>query len=189
MRQNSVFAIAEYLTFLILLRLSPPASRIHPLSVRVSSHDIQSPTGFSLEATEDEDEDDDDLVSDLPASPRRRFSPTHMRHASQHTFMSVRSVEPDEADDPDFSDTSSISESSIIDLPPPQSPNRIIPPSMSITSGLSIAATALEDSPVIGPLVRRTRSARYLNMVRAEEGDPAVGRSVSMAEGYGTFRG
>jgi hypothetical protein len=76
----------------------------------------------------------------------------------------------------DFSDTSSISESSIIDLPPPLSPSRIVPPvNLSVNRGLDI----LDQTPVFGAVVRRTRSARFL------------GRSLSRNEedrvGYGTF--
>ena len=77
--------------------------------------------------------------------------------------------------DEDFSDSSSISESSIIDLPPPLSPSRIVAPTtLSVNRGLDI----LDQTPVIGAVVRRTRSARFLaRSPRTEE----------EREGYGTF--
>jgi hypothetical protein len=90
-------------------------------------------------------------------------------------------------DDCDFDDTesiSTISDSSIIDLPPPLEPNRLIPPSVSLNTGLSLAA--LDQSPVIGPLIRRTRSARFTdirNLGRRESAE-AGGEASS---GYGTF--
>lgn len=71
------------------------------------------------------------------------------------------------------SDASSISESSIIDLPPPLKPNRIIPPSLSMNNGISLAAAAaaLDSSPVLGPLVRRSRSARFLGRSWGDRSD------------------
>lgn len=87
-----------------------------------------------------------------------------------------------------FSDSSSISESSIIDLPLPRSPNRIAPPtSVSVNRGLNVLA-AIEDLPIaetVGAVVRRTRSARFLGgrswgSAHGEEG--RIG-------GYGTFGG
>jgi hypothetical protein len=115
--------------------------------------------------------------------------------------------EDEEEEDVDFSDYdsfSSISDSSIIDLPPPLSPNRIIPPtSLSIPRALNLAA--LDNSPVLGPLVRRSRSARFLarsfgaasHDLESAAGDPALaegrGRTVSAAvsarrdDHYGTF--
>lgn len=96
------------------------------------------------------------------------------------------------------SNFSSFSESSIIDLPPPRSPHRIIPPSLSMNSGLNLGG-----QPIIGGIVRRTRSARYLGMSRSwgsavermEEG--VLGQrlegtemgSAGSVEGYGTFQG
>lgn len=75
-----------------------------------------------------------------------------------------------ECDSSTSSPTSSISASSIIDLPPPLQPSRIIP-SMSFNRGLSSTTTnavsALESSPVFGPLLRRTRSARFLSRSRS----------------------
>lgn len=76
----------------------------------------------------------------------------------------------------DFTDTSSISESSIIDLPPPMSPSRIVPPAhLSVNRGLDI----LDQTPVLGAVVRRTRSARFLGR--------SPSRNEEDREGYGTF--
>jgi len=84
--------------------------------------------------------------------------------------------------DEDFSDTSSISESSIIDLPPPLSPSRIVPPpSLSVNRGLDILA-GIEQSPVIGAVVRRTRSARFLARSWGSRNEDEENQ-----EGYGTF--
>lgn len=93
------------------------------------------------------------------------------------------------------SDASSVSESSIIDLPIPAGPTRIPATSLSIRSGLNVAADLMDDAPVIGALVRRTRSARFLS------GAGGLGRSVESESelasrprqgnepegGYGTF--
>ena len=68
-----------------------------------------------------------------------------------------------ESDFDEESDSSSISSSSIIDLPPPLSPSRITTPaSLSVNRGIDIVSNALDNSPVLGPIVRRTRSARLL---------------------------
>ena len=82
----------------------------------------------------------------------------------------------------DLSDTSSISESSIIDLPPAQDPARIIPPaSISIANLNSILS---DEASVIGPLVRRTRSARLL----AQSWGSGGGLAEAVGNGtYGTF--
>jgi hypothetical protein len=110
----------------------------------------------------------------------------------------------DDNDNDDDDSFSSISESSIIDLPPPLSPSRIKPPiSLSIPRALNLVA--LEETPVLGPLVRRSRSARFLvgslgrrNRDEFEvSGDTERGRAVSAAaaagpstgDGYGTFNG
>lgn len=100
-------------------------------------------------------------------------------------------VEVDEFDD-SFS-SSSISESSIIDLPPPLEPNRLLPPSVSLNSGLNLAA--LDSSPVIGPLIRRTRSARFTSiriLGRSGSGFGTSGqgreRERELSDGYGTFQ-
>jgi hypothetical protein len=99
------------------------------------------------------------------------------------------------------SDASSISESSIIDLPPPLRPNRIIPPSLSMNNGISLAAAAaaIDNSPVLGPLVRRSRSARFLGRSWGDRSDLSrdggdgegeemeVGRAGLRRE-YGTFQ-
>lgn len=94
--------------------------------------------------------------------------------------------------DPDFElddsrSISTISDSSIIDLPPPLEPNRLIPPSVSLNTGLSLAA--LDQSPVIGPLVRRTRSARFMNIGGLSRGSTgeAGEREREASNGYGTF--
>jgi hypothetical protein len=84
---------------------------------------------------------------------------------------------------------SSISSSSIIDLPPPLDPSRIIPPSLSINTSLSRMGAAIDSSPIVGPLVRRSRSTRFLGGGRSwgdrsENGEEERQRTVS---GYGTF--
>jgi hypothetical protein len=99
----------------------------------------------------------------------------------------------DQEADFEFDDSrsiSTISDSSIIDLPPPLEPNRLIPPSVSLNTGLSLAA--LDQSPVIGPLVRRTRSARFMNiggLGRGPTGEAgeAGEREREASNGYGTF--
>ncbi|WVQ82359.1 hypothetical protein IAT38_004487 [Cryptococcus sp. DSM 104549] len=116
----------------------------------------------------------------------------------------------DELDDE--SDSSSISSSSIIDLPPALSPSTIPVPAMpTLTPSISFSSrlAAMDRSPVIGPLVRRTKSARFLGRSwgsartwgsgespegDAELGESRVGREVSRSgaaagsgEGYGTF--
>jgi len=99
----------------------------------------------------------------------------------------------DEDDLSETSTTSSVSESSIIDLPPPQLPARIIPPtSLSLSRGLDVIANAgidLETSPVIGNLVRRSRSARFLAQSWGSR-DSAMSEAVEgdrQGDGYGTF--
>ena len=101
-----------------------------------------------------------------------------------NTFNLDDGTSASEHEDPDVSDSaSSISASSIIDLPPELSPSRIVPPkSLSMNGGLNLAA--LDNTSVIGPLVRRTRSARFLG--RRFSGREA-GRTVQ--DGYGTFGG
>lgn len=111
--------------------------------------------------------------------------------------------------DYDCDSASFISESSIIDLPPPLESHRIIPPSISMRSNL---AHALDSSPLLGPIAGRTRSMQMLarsfgsvmqgeaadeamRRMRGEHGTeggvpqplrPDVERSIS---GYGTFEG
>jgi hypothetical protein len=94
-----------------------------------------------------------------------------------------------EFDDSGSVSESEISESSIIDLPPPLEPHRL-----TLGPSVSLAALDLESSPVIGPLIRRTRSARFSTVKN-------LGRSAAPAEaeaeaeegqgegstGYGTF--
>jgi hypothetical protein len=93
-----------------------------------------------------------------------------------------------EFDDSASVSESEISESSIIDLPPPLEPHRL-----TLGPSVSLAALDLESSPVIGPLIRRTRSARFSTVknlgrsaapptdAEAEEGQ---GQG---STGYGTF--
>jgi hypothetical protein len=92
-----------------------------------------------------------------------------------------------EFDDSGSVSESEISESSIIDLPPPLEPHRL-----TLGPSVSLAALDLESSPVIGPLIRRTRSARFSTVKN-------LGRSAAPAEAeaeegqgegstsYGTF--
>ncbi|XAO23769.1 hypothetical protein I312_102549 [Cryptococcus bacillisporus CA1280] len=104
---------------------------------------------------------------------------------------------------PEDDDVSSVSSSSIIDLPPPLSLAALsvptLPPSLSISSHLG----ALDTSPMIGPLVRRTRSAKFLgrswgsSREREVDGEAELGLADSsirrdqctreIDEGYGTF--
>ena len=90
----------------------------------------------------------------------------------------VHETEEEDLED-DASDISSISESSIIDLPPPQEPSQIDTTSaLAMTNNLDL--TSLENSPVLGPLVRRTKSSRLLS--------GSWGRQVkSRGMAYGTF--
>jgi hypothetical protein len=83
---------------------------------------------------------------------------------------------------------SEISESSIIDLPPALEPHRL-----TLGPSVSLAALDLESSPVIGPLIRRTRSARFTtvrNLGKTAASNAAAG-DVEDADGqrasYGTF--
>lgn len=111
-------------------------------------------------------------------------SPTPWR--SFHAVARAGETEDGDEDESDMESVSSISESSIIDLPPPLEPNRLLPPSVSLTTGLSLAA--LDDSPIIGPLVRRTRSARFStirSLGRWESAGNDQDRDAS--SGYGTF--
>ena len=131
----------------------------------------------------------------------------HARITSQHTILTTRlrrsefeqdqldfsddendgpvgmdELEEEGAEEEEDSDASSISESSIIDLPPPLTLGRIIPPtSLSISTNLNLSLT--EDSPVLGPLVRRTKSARLL---ARSWGRDSPGKKKD-STGYGTF--
>lgn len=94
-----------------------------------------------------------------------------------------------EDEDDDADSASSVSESSIIDLPPPLQPSRIVTPSLSMNGGLS----SLSDrSPILRPLVRRSRSARFLGRSWGSRGPSGEvsddGDAEARAEGYGTFR-
>ena len=187
--QTAIVAITEYLAFLVLLRISPPPHRSNPFAIRVPPTAIQSPTAFSFRAESTSPTRAHARQPSLPSSPlsRQTFPTTATRDDAQE------SDDLEQWDDDASvieSEGSSVSDSSIIDLPSPLSPTAIaVPPSLSITSNLNLVAEAVEHSPVIGPLVRRTRSARLLNLTRAEEGGPERhNRSVSMADGYGTFR-
>lgn len=80
--------------------------------------------------------------------------------------------------DYDCDSASSISESSIIDLPPPLEPHQILPPSLSIRSNL---AHALDSSPLLGPIARRSRSMQMLarsfgSVMQGEVADEAMRR-------------
>lgn len=104
---------------------------------------------------------------------------------------------------PEGDDASSVSSSSIIDLPPPLSPAALSVPTFPASLSISSRLGALDRSPVIGPLVRRTRSARFLGRSwgsstgREVDGEAELGQAGSsvgrdrctreMDEGYGTF--
>ncbi|ORY34054.1 hypothetical protein BCR39DRAFT_518285 [Naematelia encephala] len=134
---------------------------------------IQSPTGYSFRTSATPPSQSQDSESD----PEMGFT------------------------DPEDDDVSSVSDSSIIDLPPPLSPSRIVPPhSLSMNGGLNLAA--LDDTPVVGHLVRRTRSARFLgrswgSRVGPEDDDDDQGEGEELGrtaqnrgtreEDYGTF--
>ena len=185
------------LFFLLLLRLSPPTHRLNPLSLHLPHSAVQTPVPFHFSSDEPYD-------SAGPSHHEADMSPTrtrwkeHARATSQHTILSTRSTHPDldcseddedenesqlnELEEEEDSDASSISESSIIDLPPPQTLARIIPPtSLSINTNLNLSLT--EDSPVLGPLVRRTKSARLLAQSWGRN-SPGKNRASSA---YGTF--
>lgn len=180
------------LLFLLLLRLSPPPQRNQPFSLRPPPSTAQSPPAIPPSGSS----------AYHPASPS---AGRHYRRASQRTVLSLNTAGPasyrdhhildldldeeaGEPDDPeeDFTSdsASSISASSIIDLPPALSPSRILPPtSLSLDRGLNLAA--LDGSPIIGPLVRRTRSAKSLGrrILSGMSGQVERGEE----EGYGTF--
>lgn len=185
-RFNSTLPIvssSSQITFLLLLRLSPPPHRSNPLSLRLPHSAIQSPTAFQYN------------TEPLPpsAAPTPTTSRTHFRHSSRTTLLRPTTVgtsytteedtEEEYEDDMDIndeeSDSSSISESSIIDLPPPLAPSRIAP-SLSMNRGLDIIA-AIDQTPVFGAVVRRTKSARFLGR--------SWGSRSGEEEGYGTFEG
>lgn len=104
---------------------------------------------------------------------------------------------------PEGDDASSVSSSSIIDLPPPLSPAALSVPTFPASLSISSRLGALDRSPVIGPLVRRTRSARFLGRSwgsstgREVDGEAELGQAGSnigrdwctreIDEGYGTF--
>jgi len=196
--QTAGLSALEYILFLLLLRISPPHHRSNPLALRLPHSAVQTPTPFAYSA--------DALAHDGFASPAGPRYTSHRRYSSRHTLLQPSSLaqsnlfarqsdaEDEEEDDPtddheqgdlfdeDFSDTSSISESSIIDLPPPLSPSRIVPPpSLSVNRGLDILA-GIEQSPVIGAVVRRTRSARFLARSWGSRNEDEENQ-----EGYGTF--
>lgn len=159
---------------MLLLRLSPPSHRQHPFSLRVPPSAYQSPTAFTYSS----------LSADLSSpTPQPSDSPSNPFLARAQAQAQAQSLFDD---DFESDSVSSISESSIIDLPPPLEPSRLLPPSVSLNTGLSLAA--LDESPVIGPLVRRTRSARFSsirNLGRVGSTNLDSGREVS--DGYGTF--
>ena len=176
------------LLFLLLLRLSPPLTREQPYSLRIPTSTTQSPNTAQLHPEQ--------ALTSPPNSPSR-YTSHHLRDQSQHTTLSssynaqLQSIDAFEPDDPveDFASdsASSISESSIIDLPPALSPSRIIPPkSLSMNRGLNFAA--LDESPVLGPILRRTRSARYVARVLSSRtfGEGELERRPEQ-DGYGTF--
>ncbi|WRT66365.1 uncharacterized protein IL334_003320 [Kwoniella shivajii] len=107
----------------------------------------------------------------------------------------------DDDDDDDNDDSSSISSSSIIDLPPPLSPSIIpLPIPLARSTSLNIlplhrGISHLTSSPIVEPLVRRSRSARFLSKSWAsssswlnQEENRQEEENVSIEEdGYGTF--
>lgn len=109
--------------------------------------------------TDDEYEEEDYLDSH-DRHHRRRLSSAHSNRSNFTQDAYDPSDDEDNEDEDAISQASSISQSSIIDLPLPMSPNRIIPPSLSVQSGLTLAMTGAQ--PILGGIVRRSRSARFL---------------------------
>jgi hypothetical protein len=210
------------LVYLSCLRISPPIHRTHPLAIRYPPSAIQSPSSFAFH---EQPEDPDERFFSTSTPRRARYSRTHRRlksstepgpsssiftptnakgdeYENEITLNSDPDLDPD-ADlneylesDSDVDSLSSISDSSIIDLPAPLSPSRIRPPtSISMPRALNIAA--LDRSPIVGPLIRRSRSARYLvgslggRSLGLEDNAIRRGRTVSAVPGtndnYGTF--
>lgn len=142
-------------------------------------------TGYSAHSSEDAAEGAD-VTSGEPVSAS---------DDDEDQFSDCGSSDGDEDDDDDTDSedddgdsASSVSESSIIDLPPPLQPSRIVPPSLSMNGGLSSLANR---SPILRPLVRRSRSARFLSRSwgsRAGGAEYDDGDVEARAEGYGTFR-
>lgn len=168
---------SQQLSFMLLLRLSPPPHRQHPFSLRVPPAAYQSPTAFTYSS----------FAADMASPTQQPSIPSrHPLWLRGENDTDDQGDEGNETEDFDSGSVSSISESSIIDLPPPLEPNRLLPPSVSLNTGLSLAA--LDQSPVIGPLVRRTRSARFTtirNLGRGGRNDSETSREVR--DGYGTF--
>lgn len=197
------------LVFVLLLRLSPPSHRSHPFSLRVPPSAIQSPTAFtysenpagistptrrrfrnpsgdyrhspfgirpqtSLDSGNSNHVQDDEEGSD--SGPNH----DHLHRDESEDLGDGDDFVDDNDNDNDHDSVSSISDSSIIDLPPPLEPVRLLPPSVSLNTGLSLAA--LDSSPVIGPLIRRTRSARFTTSIRT------LGRSASGVVGSHRYR-
>lgn len=81
----------------------------------------------------------------------------------------------------DDDDASSVSSSSIIDLPPPLSPAALSVPALPASLSISSRLGAIDRSPVIGPLVRRTRSARFLG----RSWDSSVGEKLMGKQSWG----
>ncbi|KAL7421577.1 hypothetical protein Q5752_003346 [Cryptotrichosporon argae] len=156
-------ATLEYLLMVLLLRLSPASSRTSALSFRYGRN-IQSPTSFRYTTIEEQvghsrgtlqatsDDADADLDDAFPAGFDAEMG-------------------PESSDDIDSRSESSFSESSIIDMPLPSRPSRIIPPASLSMNALPI----LEEAPVLGPLIRRSRSMRLGSSLTSDTGD------------YGTF--
>ena len=157
----------------------------------------------SLDAYHDEHEHDHNHDHDHDRNQDHEYE--HETYHDRNQDQDENERLPDNANDIDieneFNDfdnsdsCSSISDSSIIDLPPPLEPNRLqlLPPSVSLNSGLSLAA--LDSSPVIGPLIRRTRSARFTSIRILSRSGTLSGlgpgserdRDRELSDGYGTF--
>ncbi|AFR92309.1 hypothetical protein C343_00172 [Cryptococcus neoformans C23] len=239
---------AEYLVFLLLLRLSPPPRRINPLALRLPRSHTQTDMPFAFHT-------ENAILTPGSSRAQRQMHGRNVSNISRATMRSdwsrsERGMEgegdvfhvndqfmedgagdhtgdDDEDDDEDGGedepgyehddytsdeqdgfpedddDASSVSSSSIIDLPPPLSPAALSVPALPASLSISSRLGAIDRSPVIGPLVRRTRSARFLGRSwdssvggevdgEAELGQAggSVGRgrcTREMDEGYGTF--
>ncbi|KAK4683887.1 hypothetical protein P7C73_g6326, partial [Tremellales sp. Uapishka_1] len=138
------------LIFLLLLRLSPPTHRSHPFSLRLPRSAIQAPSSFSYQTADPR----------LPSSASLGVADEEQGFFTDPEDEGGFTSEDNDPEDED--DESSVSESSIIDLPLPPTPSRI--------DGDS--------------LLRRSRSARMLGRSWGSHRS-----DVEEREEYGTFGG
>ncbi|WWC94176.1 hypothetical protein V866_001015 [Kwoniella sp. B9012] len=110
---------------------------------------------------DDEEEQDDEQDGYDTDEDRLSYSPTkdiiNLDNLDHLEDQEVHDVDGNDEEDDDQS-ISSISSSSIIDLPPPL----MTLPSRSTSLNINMNMTGLENSPIVGPLIRRSRSARFV---------------------------